>query len=113
MTLYRDKVTITQVKRRHRRSGTVRSLTEAINAVWEKRHELVAVTKGKRAPRHLDIWELLRAPIAANVERHLSGFRQKGMLEEAIKEWQQAISIDKGNCEGHLSLACLHSAGQI
>jgi ArsR family metal-binding transcriptional regulator len=34
------------------------SLTDAINAVWEKRHKLLVVTARKRAPRHLDIWEL-------------------------------------------------------
>ncbi len=35
------------------------ALKEAVNAVWEKRAELIAVTAKKRAPRHLDIWELL------------------------------------------------------
>jgi len=35
------------------------ALSESINAVWEHRHELVAVTTRKRTPRPLDIWELL------------------------------------------------------
>jgi ArsR family metal-binding transcriptional regulator len=35
------------------------ALTDAVNAVWEKRSELIALTTKKRAPRHLDIWELL------------------------------------------------------
>jgi ArsR family metal-binding transcriptional regulator len=34
-------------------------LAQAINATWERRHELAAITERKRAPRHLDIWELL------------------------------------------------------
>ena len=35
------------------------ALKDAVNAVWKKRAELTAVTAKKRAPRHLDIWELL------------------------------------------------------
>jgi len=59
MTLYSDKVYITQVKDAAEGLELLAALTDAINAVWEKRHELVAFTAGKRAPRHLDIWELL------------------------------------------------------
>ena len=35
------------------------ALKDAINAVWEKREELVALTTSRRAPHHLDIWGLL------------------------------------------------------
>jgi ArsR family metal-binding transcriptional regulator len=35
------------------------ALTEAINATWDHRAELVAVTVGRRAPRPLDVWTLL------------------------------------------------------
>lgn len=59
MTLYNDKVYITQVVDAAEGLEFLASLTEAINAVWEKRAELTAVTSRKRAPRHLDIWELL------------------------------------------------------
>jgi len=59
MTLYNDKVYITQVVDTAEGLELFVSLKEAINAVWEKRAELVAVTTKKRAPRHLDIWELL------------------------------------------------------
>jgi ArsR family metal-binding transcriptional regulator len=59
MTLYNDKVYITQVVDTAEGLVLFDTLTEAVNAVWEKRAELVAVTTKKRAPRHLDIWELL------------------------------------------------------
>ena len=59
MTLYNDKVYITQVVDTAEGLELFATLTEAVNAVWEKRAELVAVTTKKRAPRHLDIWELL------------------------------------------------------
>jgi ArsR family metal-binding transcriptional regulator len=59
MTLYNDKVYITQVVGAAEGLQLLASLKEAINAVWEKRAELRAVTARKRAPRHLDIWEML------------------------------------------------------
>jgi ArsR family metal-binding transcriptional regulator len=59
MTLYTDKVYITQVKDVEEGLALLTALTDAVNAVWEKRTELAALTRGKRAPRHLDLWELL------------------------------------------------------
>jgi ArsR family metal-binding transcriptional regulator len=59
MTLYSDKVYITQVVDTSEGLELLSALKDAINAVWEKRAELIAVTTKKRAPRHLDIWELL------------------------------------------------------
>jgi len=59
MTLFSDKVTITQVNDTQEGLALLAVLEEAINTVWEQRSSLVAVTMGKRTPRHLDIWELL------------------------------------------------------
>ena len=59
MTLYPDKVYITQVMDATEGLELLAALTDAINAVWENRLELVALTAGKHAPNHLDIWELL------------------------------------------------------
>ena len=59
MTLYTDNVTITQVVDTTEGLDLFAALKDAINTVWEKRDELTAVTAKKRAPRHLDIWELL------------------------------------------------------
>ena len=59
MTLYSDKIYITQIKDASEGQELLAALTDAVNAVWEKRSELIALTTKKRAPRHLDIWELL------------------------------------------------------
>jgi ArsR family metal-binding transcriptional regulator len=59
MTLYNDKVYITQVVDTAEGLELFEALKDAVNAVWEKRDELTAVTAKKRALRHLDIWELL------------------------------------------------------
>jgi ArsR family metal-binding transcriptional regulator len=59
LTLYPDKVYITQVKDADAGLEVLAALIDAINATWENRDELTAVTKSRRAPRHLDIWELL------------------------------------------------------
>lgn len=59
MTFFTDKVTITQVKDTQEGLALLEALQDAINTVWEKRLELVAVTKSKSSPNHLDIWALL------------------------------------------------------
>ena len=59
MTLYADKVNITQVKDTQEGLELLEALKDAINTVWEKRLELVAVTKAKSTPNHLEIWSLL------------------------------------------------------
>lgn len=59
MTLYSDKVYITQIKDAAEGLELLDALKEAVNAVWEQRSELIALTTKKRAPRHLDLWELL------------------------------------------------------
>ena len=59
MTLYSDKVYITQVKDSEEGLELLKMLVYAINATWEHRAELVAVTATRRAPRWLDIWTLL------------------------------------------------------
>lgn len=59
MTLYTDKVYITQVVDAAEGLQLFEALKDAINVTWEKREELVAVMKPKSAPRHLDVWSLL------------------------------------------------------
>jgi ArsR family metal-binding transcriptional regulator len=59
LTLEREQVYITQVRDVDEGLELLSALTESINFVWEKRNELVAVTKNKRSPRPLDIWTLL------------------------------------------------------
>ena len=59
LTIQREEVYITQVKDVQEGLELLSALTDSINAVWEKRNELIAVTKIKRTPRPLDIWTLL------------------------------------------------------
>jgi ArsR family metal-binding transcriptional regulator len=59
LTLYPDKAYITQVKDTDAGLEVLDALKEAINSTWEHRHELLAVTTARRAPRHLDIYALL------------------------------------------------------
>ena len=59
LTLYSDKVYITQVNDTQQGLDLLEALTDAINATWERRAELVALTIRRYAPRPLDIWTLL------------------------------------------------------
>ncbi|MFH2101752.1 MAG: (Fe-S)-binding protein [Chloroflexota bacterium] len=59
ITIQSDEICITQVKDVAEGLELLDALTNSVNAVWEKRDELVAMTAQKRAPQHLDIWALL------------------------------------------------------
>ena len=59
ITLQSERVSITQVTEAAEGLQLLAALTEAINATWEHRAELVAVTGRRRAPRPLDVWALL------------------------------------------------------
>ncbi|MFU8772504.1 MAG: (Fe-S)-binding protein [Anaerolineales bacterium] len=59
MTLYPDKVYITQVKDTEEGLQLLEALTEAVNTTWDNRADLVAATKKQQAPRPLDIYTLL------------------------------------------------------
>jgi len=59
MTLYSGEITITQVDNAEEGLKLLEALKEAINATWEHRAELIPVTSIQKAPRLLDVWELL------------------------------------------------------
>ena len=59
ITLGQERVSITQVTDTDEGLELLAALVEAINATWDHRHELVAATGARRAPRPLDIWALL------------------------------------------------------
>jgi ArsR family metal-binding transcriptional regulator len=59
LTLFPDKVYITQAMDTEEGLELLNALTDAINATWEQRAKLVAVTTARRAPRWLDILTLL------------------------------------------------------
>ena len=59
ITLQPVRVSITQVTDAAEGLELLAALTEVINATWEHRAALVAVTGRRRAPRPLDVWALL------------------------------------------------------
>jgi ArsR family metal-binding transcriptional regulator len=59
LTLYSDRIYITQVKHADEGLELLAALKDAINTTWDHRAKLVAVTVGHRAPRPLDVWMLL------------------------------------------------------
>jgi ArsR family metal-binding transcriptional regulator len=59
MTLTPDKITITQVNDANEGLELFEALKDAINATWEHRAELSPVKEIQKAPRLLDVWELL------------------------------------------------------
>ncbi len=59
MTLYQDRVYITQLKNADEGLELLAALKDAINATWDNRQQLVAVTLARHAPRPLDVWTSL------------------------------------------------------
>lgn len=59
ITLGQERVSITQVTDTHEGLELLAALTAAINATWENRADLVAVTGRRQTPRPLDVWALL------------------------------------------------------
>ncbi len=59
LTLYADRVYITQVTDHEEGQQLLAALTDAINATWTHRHAITAVTTRRAAPRPLDVWSLL------------------------------------------------------
>jgi ArsR family metal-binding transcriptional regulator len=59
MTLYADRVYITQVNNADEGLDLLAALKDAINATWDNREQLVAATLARSAPRPLDVWTLL------------------------------------------------------
>ncbi len=59
ISLYSEKAYITKVEDAEQGLELFKALVDAINATWDHREELVAMTAIKHAPRPLDIWTLL------------------------------------------------------
>jgi ArsR family metal-binding transcriptional regulator len=59
MTLYVDRVYITQLRNADEGLELLAALKDAINATWDQREQLMAVTQARHAPRPLDVWTLL------------------------------------------------------
>lgn len=59
ITIYSQRITITQVKDVDEELALLDALKDAINATWEHRHELTLVTKPQKPPRPLDVYAIL------------------------------------------------------
>ncbi len=59
ISLDSERVYITQAKHADEGLELLATLKDAINATWDQRAELVALTTTRRAPRPLDVWTLL------------------------------------------------------
>jgi ArsR family metal-binding transcriptional regulator len=59
MTLYADRVYITQLRNADEGLDLLAALKDAVNATWDHREQLIAVTRARHAPRPLDVWTLL------------------------------------------------------
>lgn len=59
LTLLEDKVLITQVTDNEEGENLLKNLVEAINATWDNREQLTAITRPTRILRPLDIYALL------------------------------------------------------
>jgi ArsR family metal-binding transcriptional regulator len=54
-----DRVYITQLRNADEGLELLAALKDAINATWDQREQLMAVTQARHAPRPLDVWTLL------------------------------------------------------
>ncbi len=59
LTIYTDEVVFTQVLDNETGQQLFDGLVEAINATWERRDDLQAVTESRKPTRHLDLYNLL------------------------------------------------------
>jgi ArsR family metal-binding transcriptional regulator len=59
LTIYPQRIFITQVRDLNEGLELLASLKDAINATWESRENLIAAKSARRTPRPLDIWTLL------------------------------------------------------
>jgi ArsR family metal-binding transcriptional regulator len=59
ITLYSQRIVITQVKDESEGIDLLNTLAEAINATWENRHQITPVTSRKKPAGHLEIYKLL------------------------------------------------------
>lgn len=90
ITLYSERVIITQVADLEEGLKLLEALRDAINATWENRHDITPVSGRKKPPRPLDVYALLpqtnckqcgEATCMAFAFRLLLG---KGAVEECV-----------------------------
>ena len=108
MTLLPDKVTITQVVDNEAGEELLTNLAEAVNATWEKRAELAAVTKPSKVLRPLDIYTLLPQTNCAECgEATFMAFAAKIFMHERAIDECPPLAKDAGFAERRATLEAM------
>jgi ArsR family metal-binding transcriptional regulator len=100
ITLQAVRVSITQVTDATEGLQLLAALTEAINATWEHRAELAAVTGRRRAPRPLDVWALLPQTNCGECGEPTCMAFAFGLLQQTRRTFDCPILKDDGTLAG-------------
>ncbi len=101
LTIYPDKIYITQVADASAGLVALEVLKDAINATWEHRSELAAVKTRKQAMRHLDVYSMLpqtnckQCGEAACLAFAVQLILQNRMLDECLPMQQDIAFADR------------------
>jgi ArsR family metal-binding transcriptional regulator len=108
ISLYSDKAYITKVKDTEEGLILFQALVDAINATWEHREALVAMTARKHAPRPLDIWTLLPQTNCKQCgEATCMAFACNLLLQERELEECTPLQVDEAYAERRATLIAL------
>ena len=94
ISLFSDKAYITKVKDTEEGLELFQALVEAINATWDHREDLLAMTAKKCAPRPLDIWTLL---LQTNCKQCGEATCMAFACNLLLQEWELAECIPLSN----------------
>jgi len=93
ITIYRQRITITQVKDVDEGLALLDTLRDAINAAWEHSHELTPVTQSKRPPRPQGLF-LYHLPFPNTEALTIAEIvRKAGVDEEVIPEILDIVNL--------------------
>ncbi|OGN93385.1 MAG: hypothetical protein A2Z71_02180 [Chloroflexi bacterium RBG_13_50_21] len=108
ISLYSDKAYITKVQDTEEGLELFKALVDAINATWDHRDELVALTARKHAPRPLDIWTLLPQTNCKKCgEATCMAFACNLLLQERELEECQPMQANEGFAERRATLEAM------
>ncbi|MGD2026481.1 MAG: (Fe-S)-binding protein [Anaerolineales bacterium] len=108
LTLLANKVHITQVRDPEEGEELLNNLVEAINATWEQREELVAVTRPSRVLRPLDIYtQLPQTNCGECGEATCMAFAAKLFMQERVPAECPPLFSDPGFEERRATLEAM------
>ncbi len=108
ISLYSDKAYITKVTDTEEGLELFKALVDAINATWDHREELVAMTARKRTPRPLDIWALLPQTNCKKCgEATCMAFACNLLLQERVLEECTPLAVDEAFAERRATLSAM------